>query len=213
MSILINLNGDTLNLKPNHYKFEKVDKFTRGLANESLHYDVGNGICFKEEFSDTVFFINKESNKFHPRLILDSHGMGFSPRIRYDTEYARNHATEIYWVYSIIEIPRYIIYTYEHNRSRNKILYDKSTNKKFKIALNGALKDDIIGGPAFDPNYCSEGKIYSSIDALPLKKYIGSEEFKEGHVRDPKKKEQLKKLADSLNETDNPILTIVTPKE
>jgi hypothetical protein len=31
-------------------------------------------------------------------------------------------------------------------------------------------------------------------------------------VRNPEKKEALKKLAESLNETDNPVLIIVTPK-
>lgn len=212
LSLLINLNGDTLYFKPNYYKFEKVDKFTRGMANESIHYDFASGICFKEEFSDTVFIINKESKIFQPRMIFDSRGKGFSPRIRYDTEYARNNANDLYWVYSIMEIPRYIIYTYQHNKSRNKMIYDKSTNKKFKIALKDALKDDIVGGPVFDPDYCNEGKLCSSVDALTLKKYVAGEEFINSQVKDTKKKEELKKLANYLNEFDNPVLIVAKSK-
>jgi hypothetical protein len=51
------------------------------------------------------------------------------------------------------------------------------------------------------------------MDAMTLKKYVISEDFENALVKDPKKKSELKKLADSLNETDNPVLIIVTPKE
>jgi hypothetical protein len=219
LSILINIDGDTLHLKPNLYKFEnKTTNYM--MINESLHFDFENSVCFKEEASDTVFFVNNKTNEFQPRLILDSHGKGFLPKIRYDKEYARSQAAESYWVYLIIETPRYLIYTYEHNKSRNKILYDKSANKKFKIAqmnfgenFKNELEDDMNGGPFFDPIFCSEGKIYSSVDALTLKKYVAGEEFAKAKVSEPKKKEALKKLADSLNETDNPVLIVVTPRK
>jgi hypothetical protein len=75
--------------------------------------------------------------------------------------------------------------------------------------------DDLIGGPDFNIDYlnfyCSEGKLFSFVEAITLKKYVGSEDFKNVRVSDPKKKNDLKKLADSLNETDNPVLIILTP--
>ncbi len=219
LSILINTDGDTLNYIPNHYMFAKVDKHMQ-MINESLHYKFENSVCFKEEFSDTVFFVNKESDRFQPRLIFDSHGKGFLPRIRYDKEYAKSHSGENYWVYLIIETPRFIIYTYEHNKTRNKMLFDKLVNKKFKIGqqnlgedFKSTLKDDINGGPAYDPTFCSESKVYSSVDAITLKKYVAGEEFVKAKVNDLKKKEALKKLADSLKVTDNPVLIVVSPKE
>lgn len=213
LSILINTDGDTLYFKPNSYRFEKVDKTTRRMSNESLHYDFENKVCFKEEFSDTVFFVNRETNELQPRLIFDSHGKGFPPRVRYDSEYGKKYGNELYWVYLIAETSRYIIYTYEHNRTRNKIVYDKTADKKFKIALKDALEDDINGGPVIDPDFCCESKVYSSVNALTLKKYVAGERFNKTKVSDPERKIELKKLADSLNETDNPVLIIVTPKE
>ena len=221
LSILINIDGDSLYFKPNHYMYEKTDVLMQ-MINESLQYNFENKVCFKEEFSDTVFFVNRETNEFQPRLIFDSHYQGASPRLRYDKEYGRSHFAEVYWVYLIIETPRYIIYTYEHNKTGYKMLYDKSANKKFKlnewnyyndVASKNALKDDINGGPAFDPDFCSENIIYSYVDALTLKTYVASDAFKNAQVKDPKKKNELKKLADSLNETDNPVLILVTPKE
>jgi len=220
LSILINSDYDTLYFKPNHYKFEKEKITTRYMMiNESLQYEFENSSCFKEEFSDTVFFVNRETNEFQPRLIFDSHGKGFLPRIRYDLEFARNNSAEAYWVYSIIETPRYIIYTYEHNMTRIKMLYDKSVNNKTKIGqmnhgedFKNTMKDDLNGGPVFDPTFCSENILYSTVDALTLKKYVTGEDFKNTQVLDPKRKNELKKLTDSLTETDNPLLLVMTPK-
>jgi len=221
LSILINSDCDTLFFKPNHYRYDKEKITTRyRMINESLQYKFENIACFKEEFSDTVFFVNRETNEFLPRLIFDSHGKGFLPRVRYDVEYAKSNSTDLYWVYSIIETSRYIIYTYEHNMTRNKMIYDKSENNKFKIGqmkfgeeFNNTLKDDLNGGPIFDPTYSHENNIYSSVDALALKKYVEGDDFNNTKVMDPNKKNELKKLADSLIETDNPLLLVMTPKK
>jgi hypothetical protein len=48
---------------------------------------------------------------------------------------------------------------------------------------------------------------------MALKKFVDSENFKDAEVRDPNKKSELKRLAGSLKETDNPVLVVVTPKE
>jgi hypothetical protein len=213
LSIVINIDGDSLYFKPNHYMIEKGIIPNSYISNMSLHFKFENNIYFKECFSDTAFFVDKETNNFKPGLIFDSNGLGVSPKIRYDREYARSHYADSYWVNYVIETPRYIIYTYEHNREYNKMIYDKSVKKKFKIAFKDALEDDINGGPVFDPNFCSENIIYSYVDALTLKKYVASEEFIKAKVKDSKKKEALKKLADSLKETDNPVLIVVTPKD
>jgi hypothetical protein len=214
MNVLINLNGDTLCFKPNCYQYKGPDKFSDwSMLYEVLQYKFENSLCFKEEFSDTVFFFNKASEKYMPRLVFDSHGKGTKPRIRYDWDYARSYSGEIFWVYTIIEVPRYIIYSYEHVPERHRIVYDKITEKKYSIDMKNGLEENIIGGPDFDPVYCSAGKLISWIDAVTLKQYINSKAFADASARNPEKKEQLKKLADSLKETDNPVLVVVTPKK
>ena len=81
------------------------------MINESLQYKFENNACFKEEFSDKVFFVNRETYEFQPRLIFDSHGKGFLPRVRYDTEYAKsNKCPDLYWVYLIIETSHNYLY-------------------------------------------------------------------------------------------------------
>jgi hypothetical protein len=97
---------------------------------------------------------------------------------------------------------------------RYKIFYDKADNKKLEMNPENTLKDDICGGPGFNlgMNAATEGKFYSSVEALALKKYVKSVDFSKAKVQHSQKKEELKKLADSLEETDNPILIVVTPK-
>lgn len=56
---------------------------------------------------------------------------------------------------------------------------------------------------------CSGGMLFSFVEALTLKQYVNSEEFRNAKVSYPDKKEELKKLADSLDKTDNPVLIIV----
>jgi hypothetical protein len=179
------------------------------MANESLHYVHAGNVFFKEEFSDTVFSIDKDSYRFIPCLILDTHGQGLSPMVRYDREYAKSHGNEIYWVYSIMESPGYLFYTFEHNMSRNRIVYDKAADRKYKIALKDPFRDDLAGGPPVDPVLSSDGKMYSLLEVLTLKNHVNKADFKDIQVKNSGTKEDLERLAHSLDESDNPVLILV----
>ncbi|MZP67102.1 MAG: hypothetical protein GT597_13230, partial [Bacteroidales bacterium] len=48
--------------------------------------------------------------------------------------------------------------------------------------------------------------------ANKLKEYVASENFKNSKPLYPEKKKELEKLADSLKETDNPVLVMVRLK-
>jgi hypothetical protein len=51
------------------------------------------------------------------------------------------------------------------------------------------------------------------IDAIDLKNHVASEAFKKSKPLYPEKKKELEKLANSLKETDNPVLVLVRLKE
>jgi len=214
LSLLINIVGDTILFKPNGYKYNMVRERNYMALNEMLVYTINNMVCFKEEFSDTVFCINVKDNSFKPRMIFDSHGTLSTPEMRGGSETSADHTN---FIANIFETSRYIFYYYGTSITRNKILFDKKTNIKYNLDIESKLKDDISGGPDFNlefiNNYYSGGKLFSFVEAITLKKYVASEDFKDAQVSDPKKKNDLEKLADSLNETDNPVLIIVTPKE
>jgi len=116
-------------------------------------------------------------------------------------------------VSNIFETSRYLFYSYNFGHVNHKVFYDKYKDRKYEIDPEyGVLKDDIAGGPNFNPMFCSGGKIYSWISANELKKYVESEVLTEAQVQNIQKKEDLKKPASFLKESDNPILIIVTLK-
>ena len=220
LSLLINTAGDTIHFKPNCYKYKMVKKNNSRALNEMLVYSIGNMICFKEEFSDTVFYVDTKDNVFKPRLVFDSHGTLSTAEMRGGLKTLEKNTT---FIGSIFETSRYVFYWYDKWQQErpinNLILYDKTTEKKYKLDINNELKvelkDDLSGGPDFNINflnhYCSGGKLFSFVEAITLKKYVAGEDFRNIKVSDLKKGE-LKKIADALNETDNPVLIIVTLK-
>jgi hypothetical protein len=150
-----------------------------------------------------------------PHLILDSHGTVPPPKVRGDMEYAKAHSGEFSSVAVAYEVPRYIFYYYMYKSTRHKIIYDKKSNKKYELALENAIVDDLNGGPYIDLNMqnCTGTYFYASVDANKLKKHIQSDEYTNAAVKEQKKKVELKGIADSVKDTDNPLLIIVTPKD
>ncbi len=214
LSLLMNTVGDTMHFKPNCYKYKMVRKINSRASNESIVYSIENIVCFKEAFSDTVFYVDAKDNSFKPRMIFDSHGTLVTPEMRGSSEPSGNN---INFIANIFETSRYVFYLYGTRATRNRILFDKKTNNKYKLDTESKLNDDLSGGPDFNieflNNYCSGGKLYSFVEAITLKKYVAGKDFKNAEVSDPKKKNELKNLANSIKETDNPVLVIVTTKE
>lgn len=237
LSLLINTDGDTIHYKPNCYKFTMARKTNYRASNEMIVYSIGTIACFKEEFSDTIFYIDAKNNLFKQWMIFETHGTLFTPEMRGNPELPFDHTS---FISNIFETSRYVFYSYGSRETRKgdppivNVFLDKRTKKKyildvefiFETFVNNTiktpvnkLKDDLNGGPDFTiridlwDRSCSGGKLFSFVDAITLKKYVNSEDFKNAEVIDPKKKYNLKRLADSLKETDNPVLVIVTPKE
>ena len=162
--ILINIKGDTLTLKQNYFKrFNPIKNY---ISDRIFHYQFDNKLYVRERLNDTVFSINFESNYFTPALILDSRMSSTNSENINDPKYFRM----LPFVVKILEVPRYLFYSYTVPRLVFNVYYDKYEYKIYQIdQKNGALNDDIGGGPDFDPEYCSEGKMYSWISARALK--------------------------------------------
>jgi hypothetical protein len=207
LNLLININGDTLSFKRDY--FISFNPVKNRIWDNIIHYQFDNKLHFRERLNDTVFSIDNESNNFKPDFILNSRLSSTNSKNINDPDYFRILPN----VVQIFEVSRYLFFTYNIGRAKYKVFYDKFENRRYELEqLNGALKDDIVGGPDFDPKYCYEGKMYSWISARDLKQYIVSEDFAKAQVQAPKRQEDLKKLALSLKESDNPVLILVKLK-
>jgi hypothetical protein len=215
LNILIDKNGDTLVLKNNSYKYEKSESINSFSTNDAIQYVADSQVYFKEVWSDTVFSVNKESDIFQPALIFDSHGTVSNTKFRSDPDYGKKHKNDYSQIGSVSEVNRFIFYRCMLKGQIFSLVYDKINNEKYEIDAELMPKDDLSGGPRFkiNPNNVSAGLFYSSVEAITLKRYLQSDEFeRENSANDPKK-DQLKRIAVSLNDSDNPVLVLVTPKE
>ncbi|MGV8137989.1 MAG: hypothetical protein AB2L20_22490 [Mangrovibacterium sp.] len=93
-------------------------------------------------------------------------------------------------------------------------------NKSDKLNHNWGgpgIIDDISCGNAFVPkenHLLKKGNYISGWEfSYEIKAYVASETFKNAIPKSPKKKKELEKLANSLNENDNPVLMLVKLKE
>lgn len=223
LSLLIDIFGDTVHSKPNGYKYRRQRNGRGDGLDEMQVYSIGNKVCFKEEFSDTVFYVDAKDNLFRPRMILNSNGTIITPERRGGLENAREVRSS---VNNIFETSRYVflrsyIKDGQDKIIENRIIFDKTTNTKYILDIDreqkSALEDDLGGGPDFSIDYfnfyCSGDMLFSFIDVIALKKYIASEGFKNAKVKDIKEKERIKILADSLDEMDNPVMVVVRLKK
>jgi hypothetical protein len=117
----------------------------------------------------------------------------------------------------IFEVPKFILYTYSHHYPNarytlyHKIVYNKVTGRKLHVDINKDLKNDLCGGPDFYPLFVSGDRYYSWSYGSDLKECIESETFNKAKVQNPKQKEFLKYLTDSLRDRDI-VLIVALPK-
>ena len=90
--------------------------------------------------------------------------------------------------------------------------FDKSSQYLMSINEHGII-NDIDGGPSIRmKTSLNSNTVISWIDAFELIAFVNSDEFKNSIPKYPEKKKELERLANSLNENDNPVLMLVTLK-
>ena len=93
---------------------------------------------------------------------------------------------------------------------------DFNKNTEHLANLRPGIINDIDGGARLWFNtiyYYNDHTILSWADASELIIHVQSEEFKNSIPKYPEKKKELEKLANSLDENDNPVLMLVKLKE
>ncbi len=90
----------------------------------------------------------------------------------------------------------------------------KRTDFQAFINAEQGLINDLDGGPNIWPKTIKDDNtIISWVDAFQLKAHVASETFKNSTPKYPEKKKLLEKLANSLKETDNPVLMMIRLKK
>ena len=196
------------------------------ISNWPIHggmYKFENRIYHWNLFNDTVFSILPDLNYETSFL--------FSPGEHRVPKSYINDVTQFQLYFepkSIFETSRFLTIWYLYNKKLIIALIDKTSNKSYLTYLEsgaavvgdnliGGIVNDLDGGVLFQPeNYFMENNreyIVGLINPYQIKALVTSNEFKNSIPKYPEKKKELEKLANSLKETDNPVLMIVRLKK
>jgi hypothetical protein len=215
--ILIDTTGKIVKYFPNKYPWKRIAPGVL-YGGENLFYRFNNQLFNKEIYCDTIFVY--DDKVFKPHIIIDVGNQRLTPDVRTnirtisDAEVIlRNHIAP----WNLFEFGDFIYYeiivTVNGNRDLFSFIGSKKNNFKALFTPYDGLINDIDGGPNIWPKTIKDDyTIVSWIEALQFKEYIASDVFKNSIPKYPDKKKELEKLANSIQEIDNPIIVLIKVK-
>jgi hypothetical protein len=152
---------------------------------------------------------------FKPHLVIKVGEKMITPEVRSTndgTEIGKNYILPL----NLFEFDDYIYYefTFKVVIPNDVLIYSfigsKKNNLQAVFNKSDGIINDVDGGPNILPRTIKDDNtIIAIINASEFKKHVFSEAFKNSAPLFPEKKKELEKLANSLEETDNPVLILV----
>jgi hypothetical protein len=204
---LIDTAGKIIKSFPNKYPWQLTRRDAYVVEAENLFYRFNNQLFKKELYSDTIYIYGM--GNFKPYLVIEQGKRLITAKARtdFDPEYLmENFITP----WKLFEFGDYIYYEFLINHKGYGLIGSKKNDFHVVINTEEGFYNDLDGGPNIGPDAIKDDNtIISWIDAIKLKNHIASEAFKNSIPKYPEKKKELEKLANSLKETDNPVLMMV----
>lgn len=212
---LLDTEGHVIKSFPNRYPFKNHDAF--GFPRENIFYRFNNRLFKKEVYSDTIYVY--ENMAFKPHLVIEVGKKLITPDARsmYEgMEIGKNYIMPL----NLFEFGDYVYYdfVYRFVLPNDVLIFSYIGSKKdnYQALFNKSegIINDLDGGPNILPRTIKDDNtIIVLVDALQLKAHVASETFKNSRPKYPEKKTELEKLANSLKETDNPVLILAKIKK
>ncbi len=197
-------------------KENSIPSFFSNWGKRGGAYKFGDKISYWNLYNDTVFSVLPDLS--YKASFLFTPGEHRWPRSDFSD-------MTLFFKYmhplSLFESNRFLVFRYGLNKRTAIALIDKNSKKSFLTYLengdSGGILNDLDGGIMFQPDryYNENGLEYmiGIINPYELKVYVASNAFKNSNPKYPEKKIALEKLANGLEETDNPILMMVKLKK
>lgn len=202
-------------------KYNPIPTFKCNLGSGGGAYFYNDKIFYWDWYNDTIFSIS--SNLSIKEIVLFNTGEFRFPKTVIK-DYTKTD--QFMWPNVLLETNKFFLFSYCLKHKYFIKLYFKNNNNTFITLAEqdlsngqpiGGIRNDIDGGPTLWPtNYFTDkGREYLIGIAFPFQilKNVTSVEFKSISTNYPFKKKELEKLANSLKETDNPVLMIVRLKK
>jgi len=209
--------GDTLFARHNYYQFTRTSKVMMAFSSDNIINKYDETMRIKGFLNDTVFTINNDFG-FYPFMVLNSGGKSITTDFLAnvpvtDMSSGTSPTAAFLAISEILEVEKYLFCRYFYQKGSSWILYDKETDQTLQFDGKELLKDDISGGINIEPKFACNGLIYSWTDALKFKTHMSGDDFRKAEVKNPTRKTELEKLAESVKEDDNHLLIVITPKK
>jgi hypothetical protein len=210
-------------------KENSVPSFQANTVPRGSIYIFENKLFIFNYINDTIFSISPDLS--YQGTYLFAQGDHRWPRTRIETNTQSEFISQMFKLFkpgTMFETKHFIVLEFSYLDRGAISLIDKKTKKiflalKYEETIGSWVKskaciiNDLDGGmPLSDIKYYSENGeefITTLINPFDLKVYLTSDEFKNTVPKYPEKKKELEKLANSLKETDNPVLMIVRLKK
>lgn len=186
-------------------------------------YRFRNHISYWNNYFDTVFSILPDLS-IEPVFII-CQGEHRLPRSYFPFDPSlQEFFTKFMTINRIFETNQFFVIKYFYKKS-TWVFVNKHNREVFLIyledddsnILNKGIENDLDNGPWFFPeNYFIEIDREYLVGVLypyQIKEQVASDEFKNITPKYPEKKKEFEKMADSLKETDNPVLVMVRLKK
>jgi len=197
-------------------KERTVPIFWSNWGAKSGTYNFNNNLYYWNNYNDTVYEILPDLSISASFLI--SPGEHRLPRGQFDPQ---QKLSQYLFIEAMFEAKKYLVIKYFFNGEKLIAFIEKESRKSYlprcEESDNAGIINDLDGGPLFYPrSYLTmNGREYivGLLDPYLLKTHVATTGFKEINPRSPEKKKELEQLANSLKETDNPVLVMVRLKE
>jgi hypothetical protein len=201
-------------------KLNPITTFDSNMGGGGGTFKFEDKISYWSWYNDTILTISPDFD--YDGSYIFSLGEGKIPlqKITAPPLGMRDVMSKYYMPVTMLETKRFFIYQYAYNKEVNLAMIDKKPKRTYLTTWDiegGGIKNDLDGGVMFDPiHYFNEDNreyLVGIVDAFQLKSYTIGEEFKNSNPKYTEKKKYLEKLANSLKETDNPVLMIIRLKK
>ncbi|TAL58810.1 MAG: 6-bladed beta-propeller [Bacteroidetes bacterium] len=204
-------------------KYNPIPAFNTNRGSGGGTYIFDDKIFYWELYNDTVYSVlpdlsYKASFLFSP----GEHRWPKSLIIKGSISQMQSTISKYMNILSLFETKRFLVFVYSYKKNAIALI-DKKSRKSFVTYVEsfsqqrGGILNNLDGGIMFQPkSYLVENGweyMIGLINPYQIKAHVASSEFKNSAPKYPEKKKELEKLANSLKETDNPVMMIVKLKK
>ncbi len=227
MFCIMNENWDTLSTISNYSKWTTIPgamQIMIGYPVFEPFYFSQNRFHLKSMYNDTVYGIY--SNKIEPEYFINLGKLKLPEELRPERlgisqiERFRENGHNYYFTQVFEASERIFIgaFNYGESESSKYLIYNKFNKECTLLTGNESnstgFVNDWDGGIDFWPiGQLNENQVFMPITPLQLKKLISEKTIKNNEIKSPETRRKLLELISSIDETDNPILMVVTLKQ